>query len=412
MSIQTRMLSVALAGALLLSCSGPTAPPSPPAKEYHPPAQLSQSEKELANSSTTFGLKLFSAISATEPADKNICVSPLSVSYALGMALNGAKTSTFSEIAHTLELGDLTLDEINKSYRDLMLRLTQRDPVVEVGIANSIWYRQSAPVLQTFTDVNREFFDALVREIDFQASWAADTINHWVDMKTNGKIDKIIGPSIDPNVLMILLNAVYFKGTWTVEFDTARTEQAQFHLEDGSSAAVDMMRQDTVMSYFQNELLQAVSLPYGDGAFMMTILLPMFDHTLNDILAELSPANWNAWLGGFADEEVELWMPRFKFEFEAPLSDVLKALGMPMAFTPAADFSGIVSAGGIQISEVKHKTFIQVDESGTEAAAATSVIFLESTVIYPMKINHPFVFLIHERDSGAILFLGRVANPG
>lgn len=410
MSYQIRILAVTLAGTLSLNCSGPTDPPTPP-KDYQPPAILSESERALATSATTFGLKLFSAISAAEPADKNICVSPLSISYALGMVLNGAQGATFSEIAHTLELGDLTLDEINQSYRDLMLRLIARDPVVEVGIANSIWYRQSAPVLQSFTDVNREFFNALVREIDFQATWAADTINNWVELNTNGMIESIVAKPIDPNVLMILLNAVYFKGTWTIEFDTARTESAEFQLEDGSSVAVDMMRQDTIMSYFQSELLQAVSLPYGEGSFAMTVLLPLFGHSVNNIMAELTPANWNTWLGSLADNEVELWMPRFKFEFEAPLNDVLKALGMPTAFTPAADFSEIVSGGGIWIDKVNHKTFIQVDESGTEAAAVTSIVVVDSATVPIMQINRPFVFVIHERDSGAILFIGRVANP-
>ncbi len=412
MTYQAKLLAIILSTAIAFSCSGPTDPPEPPLGEYQPPANLSDTERELANSSARFGLKLFSAISGAEPAGENVCVSPLSISYALGMVLNGAEGETFSEIAQTLELGDLTIEAINTSYRDLALRLTGRDPVVEVGIANSIWYRQAAPVRQSFVDVNREFFDALVREIDFQASWAPDTINNWVDVNTNGKIDKIINSPIGPDVLMILLNAVYFKGTWTIEFDTARTFEEKFNLEDGSTVTVDMMQQDTILSYFQNEFLQAVSLPYGDKSFAMTILLPVFSHTLDDLMAELTPENWQTWLGNFTDNEVVLFMPKFTFEYEVSLNEALSALGMLTAFTPGADFSGIVPAGGIQISEVKHKTFIQVDESGTEAAAVTSVIIVDSSSGNLMFINRPFVFVIHERESGAILFIGRVANPG
>jgi serpin B len=209
---------------------------------------------------------------------------------------------------------------------------------------------------------------------------------------------------------MILMNAIYFKGTWTHLFDTADTRDDVFHLPDGSTTPCRMMTLEDTLRYFQTDLFQAVELPYGDESFSMTILLPKYSHTVDDIIGQLTADNWAVWMSSFSEIEMPIHLPKFKFEYEKSLKDILITMGMGLAFTPAADFSNMFTDGIGWIDKVKHKTFVQVDEEGTEAAAVTIVIMIDSAVP-GMYINRPFLFVIHERDTGAILFMGKVADP-
>ncbi len=394
---------------LLTRCIHQQNPVAPEARE------LTALEKSLVASDNKFGLKLFNEINRQEDADKNIFISPLSVSMALGMTLNGAAGETQAAMEQTLEFTGMTTDDINQTYRSLIDLLTNLDRKVTFEIGNSIWYREGMAFEQTFIDVNKQFFDAVVRAVNFNdAEAAAALMNAWVKDKTHGKISEIVKPdAIDWNTVMFLINAIYFKGTWTFEFKKENTRDDQFTKLDGSPIPCKMMNMTGTLSYFENDLFQAVDLPYGDKLFSMTIFLPKLPLDVNALLAELTQENWDAWLSSFVDRTTELQFPKFTLEYELTMNNVLKALGMEIAFSGAADFTRMYAPGGLYIDEVIHKTFVKVDEEGTEAAAVTSVEVAETSVpSYPlMRVDRPFLFVIRDHHSGAILFMGKIVEP-
>jgi len=374
---------------------------------------LTTAEIKLTESDNKFGLKLFREIVKNEQ-NKNIFISPLSVSMALGMTYNGADSSTLEAMHETLEYGDLTTQEVNESYKSLIKLLTGLDPKVKFQIANSIWYREGFSVENNFIDLNTTYFDAIVRALDFNADNAADIINAWINEKTNGKIEEIIDKPIDTLTVMFLINAIYFKGTWTYEFDEENTTDDIFYLPDGSETQCKMMNHKNDHNYFENEQFQAIDLLYGDADFSMTIFLPKPGIDIDSLITRLNNENWNSWISSFSTQEVNLYLPKFKMEYEISLNNVLCALGMSIAFDPyQADFTNINSNGNLYISKVKHKTFVKVNEEGTEAAAVTSVeIGLTSIGSgITMYINRPFVFAIRENHSGTILFIGKIVEP-
>ena len=372
---------------------------------------LTTSEIKLKESSNQFGMKLFRKIVENEQ-NKNIFISPLSVSMALGMTYNGADSTTLEAMHETLEYGNLSINEVNESYQSLIKLLTELDPKVIFDIANSIWYREGFSVENDFLTTNQDYFDAIVEALDFNRSDAADIINAWVDENTNGKIEEIVDSPINPLTVMFLINAIYFKGTWTYEFDEENTRDDTFFLPDGSEKECKMMSHKNDHHYFENEQFQAIDLPYGNAEFSMTIFLPKPGINIDSLIAQFSNDNWNSWISSFSSQEVNLYLPKFKMEYEISLNNVLCALGMSIAFDPGrADFTKINSDGNLYISNVKHKTFVKVNEEGTEAAAVTSVeIGLKSAGI-TMHINRPFVFAIRENHSGTILFIGKIIEP-
>lgn len=406
---------IILTGLLCLQCSRTTepTPPAPP----DGPIQVTEAEKELIASSNRFGFTLFKKVAEADP-DSNLFISPLSVSLALGMTYNGAAGDTREAMASALELAGMTPEEINQSYRHIIDFLSSLDPAVAFSIANSIWYRQGFPISPTFVDLNQTYFDAQVRGLDFGQPWAADTINAWVDVNTNGKITKIIDPPIPSFMVMFLINAIYFKGDWTLPFDTSLTRDMDFFLSDGQIVQRPFMQTDTLLDYFDNDLFQMLDLPYGDGDFSMTIILPSPDHTPDDVMAAMNPESWSAWIAGLAETDLQLALPKFRFRYDRKLNDMLKDMGMAIAFDgELADFSNMVTdmgllPGNLFIDFVQHKTFVQVDEVGTEAAAVT-VVGVGVTSIGPhmLFVNRPFVVAIRERESGTILFLGKVIDP-
>lgn len=417
-----RILIFSIFGILLLcqlSCSNTSTNPNDPSQnppiDPSDPGDLTSADKELAKSGNKFGLKLFREIVANEP-DINIFISPLSVSMALGMTYNGAKGETKTAIQETLELHGLTLEEVNGSYKNLINILSNLDPKVLFEIANSIWYREGIAVKDEFLNLNQTYFNAEVEDLDFGDDASCDIINGWVDEKTHGKINEILKPPIDPLAIMFLINAIYFKGDWTIQFDPEDTKENSFQLMDGSSDKCNMMAMQDTLSYFENEIFQAIDLLYGDGDYSMTVFLPKAENgeDVNTLSARLTEDNLESWLGSFTEVEVLLYMPKFEVEYEIKLNDALKALGMEIAFTPGlADFTNIANME-LYISQVRHKTYIKVDEEGTEAAAVTIVeIFTTSLPEFPtMNINHPFLFLIREHNSNSILFMGKITNPG
>jgi serpin B len=316
----------------------------------------------------------------------------------------------------TLELSGLTIEEVNKSYKSLLELLSQLDPKVRFQIANSIWYRKGMSFEQEFIDLNKAYFDALVSELDFDDPKAAETINGWVDENTNGKITQIVDPPIDPMMVMFLINAIYFKGTWTDEFDKDLTKDADFFLADGSKRRCKLMIREGEFHYFEDSDFQAIDLPYGDGDFSMIVLLPRLNKDMDSLIAEFSQENWNRWISSFSERKGTLELPRFTLKYELKLNDVLKALGMAIAFQPfAADFSNMYKGPqDLYISEVKHKTFVEVNEEGTEAAAVTSVGVAMTSVdptVFWMRVDRPFVFAIRENKSRTLLFMGKIVEP-
>jgi len=388
---------------VVLFVSGCSTEPGPNVRD------LTEIEQSLVQSSNRFGFKLLSEVVGQSDGG-NVFISPLSVSIALGMTYNGTAGTTEEGMRACLEFGELTREEINQGYQDLIELLCNMDPRVTMEIANSIWYREGFEVLQSFIDAMLTFFDALVTAVDFTDPSTVDVINAWVKEKTHDKIDKILNETY-ADMVMVLINAIYFKGTWTYEFDPGDTKDATFHAPDGDKT-VKMMNLHGELSYQENADFQAVDLPYGFELFSMTVFLPKAGKSVDDLVTMLTDQNWAAWTAGFSVQEIDLALPRFELEYEKTLNDVLKALGMQDAFDPlVADFSGIKPDHDMWISEVKHKTYVKVNEEGTEAAAVTSVTVVDTAVGPLMTVDRPFLFVIHDKNSKAMMFMGKIVDP-
>ncbi len=383
-----------------------------------PPRELRAAEKHLVESDNRFGIKLFREINAQEENDKNIFISPLSVSMALGMTYNGADESTKEAMEKTLELSGLTVQEINESYEGLIELLIGLDRKVKFQIANSIWYRQSLSFEEEFINLCKAYFNAEVSGLDFNDPGASKIINSWVDRNTSGKIEKIVDDVIDPYTVMFLINAIYFKGTWTYEFDKKLTSDDQFNLPDGSKSPCKMMVQEGDFQYFETDDFQVIDLPYGDERFSMTIFLPKPQVDVDYLVEQLDQESWDHWTNSFSKRAVKLFFPRFTLKYDITLNDVLGALGMGIAFDPyQADFTRMHKGGGLFISGVKHKTFVDVNEEGTEAAAVTSVEMAQTSAGGPsgsiiMRVDRPFMFVLRENHSQTMLFIGKIVEPG
>ena len=374
---------------------------------------LTGAETRLIEIDNSFGLKLFREIDAQDP-DKNLFVSPLSVAMALGMTYNGADGETREAMARALELEDMTIQEVNEAYRDLIALLLDLDPRVEFALANSIWYRNTMSFEQGFLDINRDYFNAEVTGLDFADPEAASTINNWVNENTNGKIPEIVDDPIDPGLVMFLINAIYFKGDWTHQFDKGLTRDADFALPDGTTKQVETMFHESAAEVrtFSDDLVRVVDLPYGGDAFSMTVLVPRSGLDVEDVVSALDGDRWRTIVDGLNDDARIVGMPKFKLEYEIELKSVLSALGMEVAFGAGANFSKIRPENDLFISKVKHKTFVDVNEEGTEAAAVTSVeIGVTSVGPGPFLVDRPFVFVIRERFSGSIIFVGKILDP-
>jgi len=378
--------------------------------------ELSASEQMIVESNKKFGLDLFKKIIEQDEEGKDIFISPLSVSMALGMTLNGADGTTYDAMRQTLAFEGLTNEEINKAYRDLIDLLTTLDDKVLFEIANSIWYRNTFQVENAFLETNKTWFDAEIKSSDFSDPGTVNIINNWVSAKTHEKIKTIIN-SISPQTVMFLVNAIYFNGTWKYEFDKDDTYASSFNLVDGGSADIEMMMISGEFGYYQDAAVQIIDLPYGDGEFSMTVFLPASDKNIDEFITALDENQWDQYLASLESDSGTLELPKFKLEYKLKMNDVLKALGMSVAFEGGnANFSRINAVEQLFISKVLHKTFVKVDEEGTEAAAVTIVaIDLTSsggsTEKFYMRVDRPFVFAIREQHSGTILFMGKMIQP-
>ncbi len=382
-----------------------------------PLRELSSSETKLVEADNSFGLKLFKEINEEET-ESNVFISPLSISMALGMTYNGACESTEEAMRTTLEFGNLSRGEINESYKSLIELLRGIDSDVEFNIANSIWYRDDWTFEEDFLERCRDYFDARVSALDFSQSAAAkDTMNNWVDENTNGKIEEIVD-YVDPdNDVMFLINAIYFNGTWTFQFDKEDTKDDIFYLPGDRTKKCKMMEVKSEFKYFEDSLLQAIDIPYGNGNYSMTAILPNYGKDIDELIVGLTQEKWNEWMGSFSEDSVNLFFPKLKLEYkvEETLKKVLIDMGMGIAFSGSADFTGMYEPGGIWIGRIIHKTFLEVDEEGTEAAAATAIVMVSGPSPTPnpiiIRIDRPFLFAIRENHSGTILFIGKIVDP-
>jgi serine protease inhibitor len=380
------------------------------------PRELSVGEQQLIQTDNRFAFKLFREINAEDTTGGNLFISPLSVAMALGMTYNGARGATQEAMAQTLAIQGLSLQDVNASYRSLIDLLRALDPQVDFRIANSIWYRQGLAVRQDFVDLNQTYFDAVVKALDFTSPDAVPTINGWVNTSTNGKIPTILD-DIPDSIVMYLINAIYFKGAWTYQFDKAQTKPAPFQLGSGGDTTVQMMSRGTAPArLYTGDGFRAADLSYGGDAYSMTILLPDAGQSVDAFADRLSPDVWDAMVVGFSTDSADVELPKFTLTYDLTLNHVLAALGMGIAFQGgAADLSGIAgSPGDLFISVVKHKTFLDVNEEGTEAAAVTSVgVGIVCACGPPVfRVDRPFLFAIRERLTGTILFIGKITNPG
>ena len=385
-----------------------------------PPDASSAEVGTLVAGNSAFAFDLYQAFRGQ---GGNLFYSPHSISLALAMTYAGARGETERQMAETLRFG-LAQQDLHRAWNALDAELARRGQGVEVGegqgfalhIANSLWGQKGYPFLGEFLDILAEHYGAGLRVLDFAAASeeARVTINDWVSDQTKERIQDLIPPGvIDSMTRLVLANAIYFNASWNKPFEEGLTRDGPFTLPDGSRVTVPMMRQTENFLYAEGEGVQVVELPYVGHEMSMVVLLPEAGR-FEAFEGALDAGRVDALLAGLARNTVALTMPRFEFESMLELSDILSQMGMPAAFGDGADFSGMDGTRNLFISAVVHKAFVAVDEAGTEAAAATAVVVAESAAPaepVEMTVDRPFVFLIRDRQTGALLFVGRVVDP-
>ncbi|HEV2329294.1 MAG TPA: serpin family protein [Verrucomicrobiae bacterium] len=350
------------------------------------------------------------------PAAQNIFLSPYSVSVALQMLCNGAAGKTRAEILGALNTKDLPEDEINGYYKELNASLTSQTNVA-LNLANSIWLNRGFELKSAFVSTNEAFFGAMLGAVNFETPESADLINRWAADSTRGKITDVVSYPFPANTEVILANAIYFKGEWAEPFDQLQTQPRYFYLGDGTIKQTPMMSRHGKCQYEEGDGFQAVELPYAGGRLQMILFLPVTNSSPAKMLASFNGKNWNEKiLPGFSSREGNLLFPKFKMSCRLLLTKPLQALGMQEAFVPGtANFSGM-SGDPLYVSEILQKSFVDVNEQGTEAAAVTVVTIRATIAMRPltpfeMIVDRPFFFVISDKPTGAILFMGIVNDP-
>jgi serine protease inhibitor len=411
-AIRTTLAAAALS---LAACSSATGPDGAPTQLEQLPRTLTTAESEMLRASNDFAFGILRETVRTDAAP-NVLLSPLSATLALSMAMNGATGATLDEMRSALAFGSTPLSGINAANESLTELLLGLDAGVDMRIANSIWAREGFPFEQSFFDTARRWYSAQIATLDFNATSAAPTINAWVDRSTRGRISEIVEAPIPGDAVMYLINAVYFKSSWRDQFKASDTRDAPFTLRDGSTRQVQMMSRGGPAHYHRaadgTEILEQL---YSRGAFAMTIVLPPAGTDVDALAESLDAETWHAWMEALRERDFDIEMPKYRVEYKTLMNDALIALGMRTPFDERdADFSAMSPAGdGLFISRVQQKTYMDVNEEGTEAAAVTSV---EVTVTsMPVRtrvvVDRPFIVAIRERFSGAILFIGRIGEP-
>lgn len=368
----------------------------------------------LAEAINGFGFRLLAELAQGEPA--NTLISPASIGMALALACNGAAGETRQAMMRALGIDRLNLKKVNQGCAGLLDALATLDPNVEISLANSLWVAAGAKVKPAFLEIGRATYRAEIRDIPFDES-AVQAVNTWVEEKTHGRIRQLLGPGdLTPATLMALLNAIYFKGVWARAFESNLTREGVFTCADDAQQPAMLMRQSGRFAYFSDDRTQVVRLPYGAGRAGMVIALPRPDIDIGAFARGLDAAGWAQLTRPLMMREGSVVLPRFKMERALRLDGALSALGMEIAFGDQADFSAMFARDSACISAVQHKAFVEVNEEGTEAAAATAVVMAKTLSLAPTPApfrfvaDRPFCFAIEDGETGAILFLGVVTR--
>jgi serpin B len=398
-------------------------------------AEAQADQDNLTADNTGFAFDLLKQIAGQRPAD-NVFISPYSVSSVLQMVVDGAAGSTKQEMESVLYLNEMVGDSAaggpkqaiesvrylngmaarDEACKSLVQSITSGQSNVDLNLANSIWFKQGVDLRPEFVAGCTNYFHAETGALDFSSPQSAKFINDWAEKNTHGRIKDIVQWPMNPLTRVILANAIYFKGRWAREFDASATKDRAFTSPDGTQKPVPMMQQKGHFDYVQGKGFQAVCLPYAGGRLEMRLFLPDNGSNLKKLLAGFDGSVWqNEIQRQFRDREGMVVLPRFKLNYNLVLNEPLEALGMKHAFSADADFSAM-SAEKLFLSEVRQKSFVEVNEEGTQAAAVTTATFHASVVIRPaspfeMVLDHPFFFVISDRTTHAILFMGIVSNP-
>lgn len=377
--------------------------------------ELTLKQREVVTSANRFAFDLFKPVVAGEEPGTNIMISPFSITSALSMTLNGAAGETFDAVKASLRYDAMSLDEVNDTYRKLVSEMVPVDERVVMEIANSVWVENQFPVKDEFIEALKKWYLAEARNFSVSDPGSVNIINGWIEEKTHDRIQKMIS-RLDPDLAMLLINAVYFNGKWKHQFDPELTTDRPFYISSGDPVNVPMMYQKEKFAVSSTDRVTLAELPYGQGNYSMVVALPDEGITPAEILSGLDAGKWEEWMQGlsYGQTEVRLYMPKFKYEYKRRLNDDLISLGMGPAFDPGtADFSKI-SDVEVFISFVLHQTFIENKEEGTEAAAATVVGFTRTSLPpepQVINLNRPFLYFIRETTTGTIVFMGLVADP-
>jgi serine protease inhibitor len=364
---------------------------------------------DIATADNAFGLNLFQTLIAG--ATGNVAISPINVAMALQILYNGAAGTTQQAMAQTLQLGSLSTQDLNNANAALQASLLNPDPEVQIIVANSLWMHLSNnPVLASFTQTDQTYYGATVGDL----SGAPDDVNAWAAAETNGLITNILPAADYSSVVAVIANTIYFKGQWSTEFDPSQTAAAQFTLGDGTQVSSQMMHQGGSYAYLQGSNFQAVSLPYGQGRFSMLIVLPNSGVSLSSFAASITPAAISGWVGQAQMTQGSIALPKFTATYGVSLPPALSSLGMGIALCSShmADFSAL--APSVCVSDVEHKTVVEVDETGTVAAAGTTVTVGPTAIVAPMftmTMDRPFFYAIRDDLTGEMLFVGILVNP-
>jgi len=371
--------------------------------------------EEMSAASNALGFLTLTELHENEGKQDNIFVSPTSLYSALLLAYNGASGETKEDFSELLDITEWTEEEVNETMYVLADRLRKDTNDMEVTTANSLWLADTYTFQTDYKKTMETYFDAHMEAMDKTDDASADKINKWVQNKTNDKIEEIIEPPLQSNFVALLVNVLYFNGNWQFEFPEEGTEDDTFYATD-KDIEVPFMQLEEELAYMENDNVEAVQLPYGEGEMMMEVYLPKEAEDMSDFLTTTFPEQRENWKNAFNKATGTVHMPKFELEYDIVLNDVLQELGLEHAFSDQADFSSLVEESeALRISEVKQKTFLDVNEKGTEAAAATSVEIEETSLIideeFDMHIDRPFVFTITDTETDAILFLGKIEEP-
>jgi len=375
-----------------------------------------QDMEKLASANASFGFNLMKQIVGEKPTD-NVFISPYSVSAALQMVWQGAAGQTKTEMDQALALSNFKPEAAGSAYKELDNSIKNAAAKVALNVANSIWYAPHIQLKPQLVSINQNFYGAKLSALDFTDPRSAGVVNSWVSDATHGKINKIVEPPLSSRTGLILVNAIYFKGNWEHTFDDKGTKDEPFHLRDGGQKQTRMMRQTRKFSYQEDSGFQAIRLPYVGDRLGMLIFLPATNSSPNKLLAGLDGDAWREKImPKFQQREGTIVLPRFKLEFKADLVRSLKGMGIQQAFSSAANFSGIANMG-LYISGVDHASFVEVNEEGTEAAAATQVTVALTSAMprsrpFQMIVDRPFFFAIEDSSTHSILFMGLINDPG